>query len=383
MRDVTKYLNEQKDAAQGDKELAAQWTKIEELYNKKLWHQLTLELETLVRHPSMQSGKNLVILYDNFIGDFESKVNPLSLVQIGMVIMEQIKEPEEGLAFTNKMSEIGSVKSNSESFALTRVLAGKIYLHMQQKQKETKAIIDEVEELLNDVDGVSPVHSHYYLLASDLYKIQGSHAEFYRSSLRYLGCTDISTLSTEEKQKNAFFLSLAALLGEGVYNFGELLAHPVLQTLKGTENEWLIDLLFAFNSGDVQKFRSVRSKWTTQADLAANENTLFEKVCLLCLMEMTFRREATQRQITFKEISEATTLPVNQVELLVMKALSQGLVKGKIDQVGEVVHLTWVQARVLNTDQLKVMMTKINSWCTAVADMERLIENKAGDILTF
>lgn len=380
---MTKYLNEQKDAAQADKELAAQWTKIEELYNKKLWHQLTLELETLVRHPSMQSGQSLVVLYNNFIGDFESKMNPLSLVQLAMVIVEQIKDPEESKAFVSKIGEIGSVKSNSEAFGLTRVLVGKTYLHQQQKQKETKAIIDEVEELLNDVDGVSPVHSHYYLLASDLYKIQGRHAEFYRSSLRYLGCTDISTLSTEEKQKNAFFLSLAALLGEGVYNFGELLAHPVLQTLKGTENEWLIDLLFAFNSGDVQKFRNVKNKWSTQADLAANENLLFEKVCLLCLMEMTFRREATQRQINFKEISEATTLPINQVELLVMKALSQGLVKGKIDQVGQVVHLTWVQARVLNTDQLKVMMTKINSWCTAVGDMERLIENKAGDILTF
>jgi 26S proteasome regulatory subunit N9 len=331
----------------------------------------------------MQSGQSLVVLYNNFIGDFESKMNPLSLVQLAMVIVEQIKDPEESKAFVNKIGEIGSVKSNSEAFGLTRVLVGKTYLHQQQKQKETKAIIDEVEELLNDVDGVSPVHSHYYLLASDLYKIQGRHAEFYRSSLRYLGCTDISTLSTEEKQKNAFFLSLAALLGEGVYNFGELLAHPVLQTLKGTENEWLIDLLFAFNSGDVQKFRSVKNKWSTQADLAANENLLFEKVCLLCLMEMTFRREATQRQINFKEISEATTLPINQVELLVMKALSQGLVKGKIDQVGQVVHLTWVQARVLNTDQLKVMMTKINSWCTAVGDMERLIENKAGDILTF
>lgn len=383
MRDVTKYLNDQKDAAQADKELAAQWTRIEELYNKKLWHQLTMELETLVRHPSMQSGQNLVVLYNNFIGDFDSKLNPLTLTQLSMIITEQIKDPEENLAFINKISEVTSVKANSEAFALTRVLVGKIYLHQQSKQKETKVIIDEVDELLNDVDGVSPVHSHYYLLASDLYKIQGRHAEFYRSSLRYLGCTEISILTTEEKQKNAFFLSLAALLGEGVYNFGELLAHPVLQTLKGTENEWLIDLLFAFNSGDVQKFRSLRSKWTTQADLGANENLLFEKVCLLCLMEMTFRREATQRQITFKEISEATTLPVNQVELLVMKALSQGLVKGKIDQVTEVVHLTWVQARVLNTDQLKVMMTKIGSWCTAVGDMERLIENKAGDILTF
>ena len=28
---------------------------------------------------------------------------------------------------------------------------------------------------------------------------------------------------------------------------GELLAHEVLQSLKGTENAWLIDLLLAFN----------------------------------------------------------------------------------------------------------------------------------------
>jgi hypothetical protein len=31
----------------------------------------------------------------------------------------------------------------------------------------------------------------------------------------------------EEQAKHAFFLSLAALLGEKVFNFGELLAHKV------------------------------------------------------------------------------------------------------------------------------------------------------------
>jgi len=378
MRDVSKYLNDQKELAQG--EMGLKWTKIEELYNKKLWHQLTKELENLVRHPSMQADGKLVILYNNFIADFESKLNPLSLVQLAQIVMEQLEEPDEGLNFITKIGE--KVKGTTEAYALTRVLVGKIKLDKQDLQKETKAIIDEIDDLLNDVDGISPVHSHYYLLASDLYRKQGRHAEFYRASLRFLGCTEVSTLSTEEQAKHAFFLSLAALLGEGVYNFGELLAHPVLQTLKDTENAWLIDLLFAFNSGNVQKFRELKPQWSTQMDLSANEILLFEKVCLLCLMEMTFRREATQRQISFSEISEATSLPTNQVELLVMKALSQGLVKGKIDQVDSVVHLTWVQPRVLNKDQLKVMMTKIDSWCSAVSQMEFLIENKAGDILT-
>ena len=34
-------------------------------------------------------------------------------------------------------------------------------------------------------------------------------------------------------------------------------------------------------------------------------------------------------------IDQETTLPVDQVELLTMKALSQSLVKGKIDQVSK------------------------------------------------
>ncbi len=38
------------------------------------------------------------------------------------------------------------------------------------------------------------------------------------------------SLTQEEQGKHAFFLSLAALLGEKVFNFGELLAHKVSAT---------------------------------------------------------------------------------------------------------------------------------------------------------
>lgn len=43
-----------------------------------------------------------------------------------------------------------------------------------------------------------------------------------------------------------------------------------------------------------------------------------------------------------------------QVELLVMKALSNGLVKGSIDEVDSKVHLTWVQPRVMDLKQVRV-----------------------------
>lgn len=45
--------------------------------------------------------------------------------------------------------------------------------------------------------------------------------------------------------------------------------------------------------------------------------------------------------------------PLAQVELLVMKALSVGLVRGSIDEVDKRVHMTWVQPRVLDLQQVR------------------------------
>ena len=197
-----------------------------------------------------------------------------------------------------------------------------------------------------------------------------------------MGCCELGDLSKEEQQSQAFHLSLAALLGKDVYNFGELLAHPVLNALNGTPNEWLVNLLMAFNSGDVQTYEKLRGQWTTQPDLNSNQEILYEKLCLLVLMEMTFRRDANDRSIMFTEIAEQTGLKVDKVELLVMKALSKGLVKGQIDQVGQSVNLTWVQPRVLDKNQLKTIMGKIATLNESIRSMENMIENNAGEILT-
>lgn len=105
--------------------------------------------------------------------------------------------------------------------------------------------------MLNNLPGVTSVHGRFYDLSSKYYRIIGNHASYYKDALRYLGCVDIKDLpggqrhdgkqrsalitgrwitelnavvySTEtEKQERAFTLGLAGLLGEGVYNFGEL-----------------------------------------------------------------------------------------------------------------------------------------------------------------
>ncbi len=84
------------------------------------------------------------------------------------------------------------------------------------------------------------------------------------------------------------------------------------------------------------RYNKLKAKWSRQADLKAKEGSLYEKLCLLALLNMSFECSATRRQLDFADVSARTGLSADKVELLVMKALSRGLVRGEIDQVRKI-----------------------------------------------
>lgn len=374
---VSKYLSEEKKST--NKELAEEFSRFEELYNEKLWNELTIRLVAFVKHPALQSEESLLPLYHNFISSFETKINPYGLVEICAVIVGFISDKTEAVQFLEKLTE--KVKVSDESVWFCKVLQGQIYLEHLQDLEATKKIIEELKEVLEVSGNVTPVHGKYFLLASNYYRRVGNYSDYYRCGLQFLGCS-LEEYPKEEWPQQAFFLGLAALLGDGIYNIGELLTHPIIDSLKGTENEWLISLLHAFNNGDINKFNQMKPQWSQIPDLLAQEAKLRKKVALLCLMEMTFVRSADKRSIPFEDIAEHTKLPVSEVEILTMTALAQGLVRGHIDQVAGVVNMTWVQPRVLNRPQVASMANTIEVWMQSISAMEKLIESKANEILT-
>ncbi|KFV85760.1 26S proteasome non-ATPase regulatory subunit 13, partial [Struthio camelus australis] len=343
----------------------------------RLWHQLTLQVLDFVQDPCFAQGDGLIKLYENFISEFEHRVNPLSLVEIILHVVRQMTDllfcsaldPNVALTFLEKTRE--KVKSSDEAVILCKTAIGALKLNIGDLQV-TKETIEEVEEMLNNLPGVTSVHSRFYDLSSKYYQTIGNHASYYKDALRFLGCIDVKDLPGVD------FFSLLTLVLAWVLQ----LMHPVLESLRNTDRQWLIDTLYAFNSGNVETFQALKSAWGQQPDLAANEALLLQKIQLLCLMEMTFTRPANHRQLTFEEIAKSAKVTVNEVELLVMKALSVGLVKGSIDEVDKKVHMTWVQPRVLDLQQIKGMKDRLEFWCTDVRSMEMLVEHQAHDILT-
>jgi 26S proteasome regulatory subunit N9 len=345
----------------------------------RLWNELTIKLEEFVKNPKVQNEDVLMQLYTNFLSSFETKINPYGLVEIVAVIVGHMSDKKAAIEFIEKTKD--KVKMCDEAAWFCQVLQGQIYLEFLDDKESTKKIIEDLKDILEEAGNVTPVHGKYYMLASAYYRLIGQHAEYYRCSLQFLGCS-METFPKEEWPSQAFFLGLAALLGEGVYNIGELISHPIIDSLRGTDKEWLIDLLQAFNSGDINKFEQMKPIWSQINDLKVQEVKLRQKISLLCLMEMTFKRAANKRTITFDEIAKETKLPLKEVELLIMKALAQGLVRGAIDQVSGVVNMTWVQPRVLNRDQVGTMVKTLDVWIQSINNMEQLIETRAAEILT-
>jgi 26S proteasome regulatory subunit N9 len=83
------------------------------------------------------------------------------------------------------------------------------------------------------------------------------YQQYYHNALLFLSSVQLEELSMTERQSRAFDLCMAALLAKGLYNFGELLMHPILETLVGTKTQWLRQLLMFYNTGDLQGFDNI------------------------------------------------------------------------------------------------------------------------------
>ena len=178
----------------------------------------------------------------------------------------------------------------------------------------------------------------------------------------------------------AYDLSMAALVSDSIYNFGELLLHPILDSLSGTEKAWVRDLLFAFNRGDLKAYDTLSSKIKEDGFLKTHQHQLYQKLALAALTETVFKRPPHDRTMTFAAISAETRIKGEDLEFMLMKALSLGLLRGSIDQVGEVARINWVQPKVLDKGQITGMRGRLKEWDGSVHRLGTWIETKGQDV---
>ncbi|KAG0047498.1 26S proteasome regulatory subunit [Gryganskiella cystojenkinii] len=374
--DIPHFLATQKQQAPAS--LQNYYNTFEELYERKLWHQLTLSVQEFVSKP--ESGPFQVALYHHFISDWAEKMSQLKLVTLGVAAARQIADHKKAQEFLKTLTEKVNKDETREAYVLAKMETTHFGLLLGDLDS-TKADLEECSKYLDGFDSVDPqINASFLRVSADYYKIKADYAKYYKHALLYLACVNIDDLSLAEKISRANDLALSALLGDSIYNFGELLMHPILESLVGTEREWLKNLLYAFNSGDIGKFEALAPHFAQESILQNNITALRQKICLMSLTETVFKRNSDNRSIPFSTISSETKLPLEEVEILVMKALSLGLIKGTIDQVDEVVRVHWVQPRVLDRQQIQGMQERLVAWNDNVKRTAIVMEAEAVDV---
>jgi len=390
---IPDFLADQRDSA--PEELQPLVLEFETLWERKLWHQLTNQLIEFFNHPG--SAPQRLQFYKVFVLKFADKINQLKLVDLALKAATQCRggylsgpprlllltatDNQERLSFMEAVVKKVDHADSQDALVFATIAVARVKLDLADLDGARKDL-DRAERVLEGFDSVETiVHAAFYGANADYYKTKADFGSYYRTALLYLACIDIKSLSPAERRSRAYDLAIAALVSTSIYNFGELLLHPILDALSERESDkWLRELLFAFNRGDLAAYDVLSDHVDANPLLAAHGRSLREKIYLAALTEAVFRRPPHDRAMTFATIAAETKVRPDEIEHLIMKALSLGLLRGTIDQVDEVAHIDWVQPKVLDMTQIGNMRQRLTEWDSSVNQLGNWIEGVGQDV---
>jgi 26S proteasome regulatory subunit N9 len=372
-------------------ELAADVAELKDLHAQKLWHPLTLALDRCLAKPEWRQGDVPLALYKNFVNEFGHRLNALKYAEFAVAASKSapLSAPDAAAFLADAARRLEASRQHDPRDAAEPALF--LRMHAAQRQLESgdlaaaKAAAEDGEARLarlpSPVDPRVAASVHYASALS--HKVRRDYAAFYRSAMQYLGLVRPDDLDPEFRLALAVDVGLAALLGEGVYSFAQLLMHPIAASLDASPQfAWLAELLRAFNRGDIAAYEALCAKHSAslnaQPALVEGERRLREKVTVSALLALVSAKPPSERRIALAEVAAATRLPDDGVELLLMKALALGLVEGRIDQVDGAVSVAWVRPRALDVEGIAELKRGLDGWAGRVAAAGKALEQEAG-----
>ena len=252
--------------------------------------------------------------------------------------------------------------------------------------REAKEIIDRATESVSTRNVERIVFSKYYnALSRYYYATQGPTEKFYRNSLTLLSYTPMEELMEEDRLRLATDMAIAAITGKDIFNFGEVIATPILKYLRNTPNDWLENLIMALNDGEVATFNEIiatcQTKFQQNTYLMSQLSAIQMKAVILCVMNMAFERTSHARTLTFQEICTRTLVSTDMVEGILMHAMSLGQIRGVIDEIDQSIQISWVKPRVLTLSNITHVQQQLEKWTENVHTTLRNVEENTAELL--
>eukprot|EP01066_Platyproteum_vivax_P011710 Platyproteum_vivax@DN5312_c0_g1_i2.p1 len=358
---------------------------IKEQLQKKCYHQLTDLLFDYIADPRFDDNRILTKFHKQFVEPTcVKKINPLRYL---LIFERCYQKADPAHARAELAINAEWVHTHRDAQLYYQCLMAQKYL-TEDNLEDSLKVLEETESLLESHLGVDTlVKSAYHRAMAEICKKKGQTFKFYTHLVSYMNYTPLDKIRPSERGPLAFEIAVAAMVCPTTFNFGELLQNPLFSVcLKESEFAWIYDFLEALNEGQFQLMDAARKKHAKKFEavpelVAADKTSLRDKITLLVLMEVAFEKPKKLRRMDLQEIAEACRVPVNEVEMLVMRAMNANLVRGSIDEVEGVVRFTWVKPRILDMTRLKIMQTRIDAWGKQASTMMSTMEDLAPELL--
>ena len=143
--------------------------------------------------------------------------------------------------------------------------------------------------------------------------------------MTYLAYTPLEQIPLNIQESLAVDVSIATIASSEIYNFGEVVATPILNVIhKHPIHGWLYELVNALNDGSLIDFNNIINKYKLKYEstvaLVNAYDIIKQKVILLSIMNLVFNKTSNDRNITFENISTICNIEYKLVESFIFKS---------------------------------------------------------------
>ncbi|EPY26337.1 26S proteasome regulatory subunit N9 [Strigomonas culicis] len=264
---------------------------------------------------------------------------------------------------------------------------------------QARKLLEDTEQFANSLQLHDVEAVLLYLLSKARgkdYELRRQYTLYYQNSFDMLNCMKKAEmqLTAVERQQLAYKTILCAFLSDSIFNFGKFMQceelHDALQAAAARHAAapnmgWAMQWVQQCSEGEVDAFEAYFAQHRAvieeaivsfafgggaRTELQAQQceeifASIFKKVRLMALLHLIFYTPIHKCVFTFQQIAERCRIrESDEVELLLLTAMAQGIVRGSMDGLTQTVTLSWVEPRLLGHREVRELAEHMRSWRT-------------------
>ncbi|KAK1938531.1 PCI domain containing protein [Babesia divergens] len=232
--------------------------------------------------------------------------------------------------------------------------------------------IQKLEEWMKDwvIDKKTKIYI-YQIISKELDAMGKSDMAYRYLEKRVECCDEPSLFSVGENIEATAQFCVRSIMADGVLYFDRLCMMPAVEHLRKTEHAPIVEMLDLFVKGSIADVEAIIAKYgeATFNKLGVPLETCRNKIKLLTLASLC----QSESEVSIARIQEQLGLPKEDVEEVVVTAITKGVMDALIDQKNERVIIRSVMQRQFGTEQLQQLHSNLLHWKECVNNLITLL----------